>query len=97
MKQEAFKTSAEFIAKRNVSDRVLRVIVSFDRREAHLKVIYHLRCDPEESDYEDCELTCAELVAEFPEIKVAETRCVSDAVCGNDIGDIGEVVFSCEK
>ena len=93
MDRETFKKSAEFISRRNVSDRVLRVIVTFDRDEGRLKVVYCLQGDPNEGDYEDCELTCTELIAEFPEIRVAETECVSDAECVMGIADVEEVVF----
>ena len=93
MDQEIFKKSAKLISQRNVSDRVLRVIVSFDQHEGLLKVLYCLQGCPKEGDYEDCELTCTELIAEFPDIRQAETECISNAECVKDIGDVKDVVF----
>jgi len=74
--------SAEVIAKRNVSKRVNRVLAAFDESARHLKVVYVVDTEPSEDDRDDCELTCAELtcaelIAEFPEIRTAETSCVS--------------------
>jgi hypothetical protein len=61
---------------RNVSERVIRVIVAFAQEAQHLSVIYISDGVPSADDWEDCELTCGELIAEFPEIKSAETACV---------------------
>lgn len=73
--------SAKFISNRNVSDRVQKVLISFDENVGHLTLVYHLQLSPTEDDIEDCELTCAELIAEFPEIRTAETLCISGADC----------------
>jgi hypothetical protein len=94
MDRITFKKSGEFIADRNVSDRVLRVVITFEQHEGRLRVVYCLRGEPTEEDCEDCELTCAELVAEFPEIKMAETRCIPISEYVISDNDIGEVVFS---
>ena len=79
MTTDVFKNSASFIAKRNISQRVIRVIATFDQSARHLSVIYVLNGEPSENDREDCELTGSELIAEFPEILTAETSCISVA------------------
>ena len=97
MNENLFKKSTAFIVKRNVSDRVVSVVVTFNPVEGRLKVIYCFRGDPQEEDREDCELACAELIAEFPEVKIAETMCVPLAECPVASGGMGGVVFSREK
>ena len=89
-----FKKSAEFIAKRNVSERVVRVIASFDEIVQHLSVVYIVDSEPCDDDREDCELTCAELIAEFPEIRTAETTCVSEPKHRSHQSELDAVVFS---
>ena len=75
MDQQSLKQSAQFIAKNNVDDGVDLVIVTFDHRTAHLKVVFCLNREPTENDWENCELTCAELISDFTDIKTAETKC----------------------
>lgn len=84
MELAAFKKSAAFIAKRNVSEQVVRVFASFDPTSDSLRLIYCTKSEPTSDDWEDCELTCGELIAEFPEIIHAETDCVSIEKCAVD-------------
>ncbi|MEN3378452.1 MAG: hypothetical protein V7604_3807 [Hyphomicrobiales bacterium] len=92
MEATEFKESAQFIARRNVSARVVRVMASFDPNSGNLSVIYCTKGEPTDDDVEDCELTCAELIAEFPQIRTAETKCVSSEQCAQS--DEEAVVFS---
>lgn len=84
MELAAFKKSAAFIAQRNVSERVARVLASFDPASGNLRLVYCTESQPSDDDWEDCELTCGELIAEFPEITHAETDCVSVDKCSPD-------------
>jgi hypothetical protein len=77
MTQSEFLKSAQFIAKRNVSELVAQVLVSFEQSTATVHVIYLTKSIPSEAEVEWCELTCAELIAEFPEIKHADTKCLA--------------------
>ena len=74
---KVFKKSAQFIVKRNVSERIARVLATFEPQEGILHLIYCTRGTPASDDFEDCEIACAELIAEFPEIKKAKTQCLS--------------------
>ena len=77
MDVKVFKKSAQFIVKRNVSERIARVFASFEPQEGSLHLIYCTRGMPTNDDLEDCEIACAELIAEFSEIKKAKTQCLS--------------------
>ncbi len=96
MDQAIFKSAAQFIAKNNASERVVRVVATFEREVGRLKVVYWLRGEAQEEDRYDCELTCSELIAAFPEIKTAETMCLSIAEGTVNDGEIEGVVFSRE-
>jgi hypothetical protein len=76
MKNETFIRSAQFIVKRNVSKRVERVLASFDPNNGTLHIKYCTNVQPENNDFDDCELSCAELTAEFTEIRNAEIQCM---------------------
>jgi hypothetical protein len=94
MDQAKFLTAATFIAKRNISDAVTRVIARFDENSGHMTVIYCFNSAISEDDREWCELTCGELVAELPKIVTAETKCLeSKEECALEERK-GGVVFS---
>ena len=76
-----------------MSERVSRVIARFDEATRHLSIVYVLDGEPSGEDREDCELTCAELLAEFPEIKTAGTLCVSAGKHAVDADDLDAIVF----
>ena len=90
MDTEVFIKSAQFIVNRNVSERVDRVLASFDQKTGCLCLIYFISGPLNDDDVEDCEIACAELIAEFPEIRKAETQCLPSEKCGSE-GDQTEV------
>lgn len=81
MEQDDFKREACLVARRNVSERVYRVLATFDPPRGLLKVVYCIDGTPTDGDVEDCELTCGELLAAFPDIRLAETKCISRDEC----------------
>ena len=91
MDLKVFKNSATHIAQRNVSERVMRVYASFDSSSGLLQLLYCTEGDSTDEDREDCELTCGELIAEFPDIIFAETNCRPIGECNEDEASI---VFS---
>jgi hypothetical protein len=91
MEQSFFMESARHIAKRNVNSHVAFISASFDEIKRHLFVTYYTRGTPTEEDWEECELTCGEILAAFPEIKTAETKCCS--VDSHAQGSLKDVVF----
>jgi hypothetical protein len=90
MDSVTFREAAQFIVKRNVSGRVHRVLAGFESERGSLHLIYCTRGSPTKDDEEDCEIACAELTAEFPEIKVAETQCRASEGC-SPMEDLYEV------
>ncbi len=96
MTSREFRASAGFIAKRNVSERVRRIVATFDQTAGHLTVIYAFNEEPSDDDREDCELTCAELSAEFPEIRTSETHCVTAAIHRVNRHDHDDTVYQRE-
>ncbi len=83
-----FKKAAAFIAQRNVSERIARVLASFDPDNGTLRLVYCSEVAPTDDDWDDCELTCGEIIAEFPELIYAETNCVFIDQCPTDTNSV---------
>ena len=81
MELAEFKKSAAFIAKRNVSERVAFVLATFDSGTGNLQITYCTDAEPDSEDWDDCELTCSEIIAEFPDVVRAETLCCQRDQC----------------
>jgi hypothetical protein len=75
MTPDRFKQSAAYITKRNVTKNIAVVLARFDVTSGHFTLEYFTKGDPTEDDIEWCEIDCTELLAEFPEIRTAETKC----------------------
>jgi hypothetical protein len=75
MNVDIFKNSATSIIMRNISERIVRVIVGFVSTSGELNLTYLTESRPVDDDWDECELSCAELIAEFPEINRAKTDC----------------------
>lgn len=90
MSSTEFLSSAKLIAKRNLTDNVRAVSASF--ADQHLSVTYYVASEPTIGDEEERELTVAELIAAFPEVKTADAY--SEISTGNVIPLRGEhIVF----
>jgi hypothetical protein len=81
MEAQTFRNSARFIVQRNVSERVERVLAQFEPAQGHMILTYCVAGKLTDGDLEDCEIACAELIAEFPEIDTAATHCLPAAEC----------------
>lgn len=84
MDSATLERSAALIARRNAGESVAQVVVGFDN--GTLRLTFRTKSEPTDDDREDCELACAELIAEFPEIRTAETRCVPLDGCEREEG-----------
>ena len=83
----SLKKSAQFVVKRNVSERVVRVLATFEPTDGRLRLIYCTNGLPTDDDSEDCEIACAELIGEFSEISKAETKCLPSDEYASDNDD----------
>ena len=81
MDDEYFRESAKLIVKRNVSERISRVLLNLNQNSTNLRLVYCTIGIPNSDDIEDCELSCGEIVGAFPEIRSAETICVEITDC----------------
>ena len=70
MTSAEFLSSARLIAQRNLTDNVRAISAGFSDR--HLSVTYYVASEPTIGDEEERELTVAELIAAFPEVKTAD-------------------------
>ena len=60
---------------------MVRVLASYGANSGSLRLTYCVEAEPTDNDRQDCELACAELIAQFPEIIRAETNCYSIRQC----------------
>jgi hypothetical protein len=75
-----------------VNERVERVLACFAPESGKLSLMYHINGIPTGEDFENCEIACAELIAEFSEIVEAETQCRPYDGCSSE--DERDEVFS---
>jgi len=76
MEKIVLQRTASLIAKGNVTPQVACVSVDWDGVAGKLTVNYFVDGSINDDERELCELTVAELVAEFPEIRKADTQCL---------------------
>ncbi|SEL60169.1 hypothetical protein SAMN05216359_1123 [Roseateles sp. YR242] len=93
MNTEALAKASKLIAARNVNSRVKSVKVGWDAVTSKLTVAYYIDREPSEEEIELCELSMGELLAEFPEVITADTKCV-DALADDDSIVLPGVVYT---
>lgn len=77
MNNHALFNAASLIAKNNLSDKVISITVTWDEEISKLTVTYFVDGSVSEEEQDLCELTLAELLAEFSDIQLADGQCVS--------------------
>jgi len=88
MNNQGLMNAASLIAKRNAGGRVVAATVNWDGHDSKLKVTYYV--DGIVSDVEQglCDLTLTELLAEFPDVRRAESHCLS---ASGRLGKLGKM------
>ena len=76
MDTNALARAASLIAKGNVNSSISAVRLDWNSALLRVSVLYFVDGDVSDDERELCELTLAELLAEFPEIRTAETQCL---------------------
>lgn len=87
------KNAAEWIVKLNLTDRVRAVRVVWENATSRLTVLYYVDGPPTDAEEEECEITMAELLAQFPEIKIATTQCLDCAAEPIDFSQLPDLVY----
>lgn len=91
MKPEHLFNAAALIVEGNRSPNLVEARVAWDGPTQVLSLAYGTRERPSHEDKEWCELSMAELLADFPEVVTAETACF---IVGTRIQNVaGLVVF----
>jgi hypothetical protein len=88
MDPQEFDSTAREIARRNVGDSVKAVSARFEPDQARLVVTYYLHDAPTEEDWDDCEMTCSQVLEAFPEIRVTEAQCLESPEADRAIADL---------
>lgn len=77
MNTRELMNASGLIAKHNLTNSVAAVTVSWNEDISKLTVIYHIDGIASDEDQELCDLTLTELLAEFSDVKLADSYCVS--------------------
>lgn len=85
--------SSSIIAKRNLTDKVLAVTVIWENEISKLTVTYYVNGAVTDDEEEWCELTYAEITAEFPDVMIGDTRCISIDAKSEDMSALQGVVY----
>ncbi|OWT73781.1 MULTISPECIES: hypothetical protein [unclassified Achromobacter] len=81
MEKSALEKAAALIAQHNLTPQVAGVRVGWDEVTAKLVVQYFVDGEVADDERELCELTLTELLAEFPDVRTADTQCIANP-CG---------------
>jgi len=76
MKNKALMNASSLIAKRNLTEKVISVNVNWDDECSKLVVTYYVDGIVHDDERELCEITLSELLAEFSDVKLADSQCV---------------------
>jgi len=79
MNANSLRNAARLIAAGNRNHRVTGVAVNWHAASATLTVTYYVDGAPADEERELCELTAAELIAEFPDIASVRMQCLDGA------------------
>ncbi|MGJ7558914.1 hypothetical protein ACSFBI_33630 [Variovorax sp. RB3P1] len=89
MSPQALRNAASVIVARNLTKNVVTATVSWDEKNQLLELQYFVAGAIGDKEQECCEVSLAELAAEFPDILKAETACLDEQLLpGNPRGEV---------
>lgn len=74
MDEAQLDVSARYIVKRNLTSNVEAAPIQWDTALGKLDLTYYTSAAPSAEDEEWCEIAMTELIAEFPDIRAADTH-----------------------
>ncbi len=97
MDEDQLDVSARYIVKRNLSSNIEAAAIQWDAVEGRLDLTYYTSAAPSDEDEESCEIAMTELIAEFPDIRAADTHLVKLGAEGVGIREDLRLVFCKER
>jgi hypothetical protein len=88
MNNQELVSASRLIARSNVNEKITAVTVDWDEGIAKLIVTYYIDGLVTNDEQELCELTLTELLAEFSDVKLADSQCL---VAQSKFGELSEV------
>ncbi len=95
MERQQLERAAKVISARNVTPNVKMVTIGWDSANAKLTLRYYTDTAPSDDDEEFCEIALAELIAEFPDIRKADTACLLSR--GPSVEHAEGIVYTSER
>lgn len=96
MKTETLQWAAKTIAARNLTEKTVAVTTTWDNKNSRLVVTYYFDGKVTDDDEEISELALTELLAEFPDVVLAESHCIDAHDKMSEIALLGDLVY-CRK
>lgn len=90
MTNQELMNASSFIARRNLNEKVIGVTVNWDAGISKLTVTYYVDGVVSDEERELCELTLAELLAEFSDVKLADSQCLD---AHSELGELRGLVY----
>ena len=93
MDEALLDVSARYIVQRNLSSNVEAATIRWGANEGRLDLTYYTSVAPSGEDEEWCEIAMTELIAAFPDIRVADTHLVKLGPEGPSVMEDARLVF----
>ncbi len=93
MNDEALLWTAKAIAARNINENVVAVAVAWDEMISKLTVVYYVDGVMSGEEEALCDLTLTELLAEFADVKLADSQCIATDGKLNELPQIDGLAY----
>jgi hypothetical protein len=93
MNNQSLLNASREISKNNINNHVVAVAVNWNNEISEIIVNYYVDSLITDEEVELCELTTAELLAEFSDIKKAQSECIFVKNTANGLPEKKELVY----
>lgn len=77
MNSQELMNASSLIVRSNLNEKIVAVTVVWDKDALKLEVAYYVDGMVSDEERELCDLTLTEMLAEFSDVKIADSRCHS--------------------
>jgi len=93
MKGESLLWAAKVIVARNLNEKVIAATIGWNEEASNLMLTYYVDGAASEDEQELCELALTELLAEFSDVKLANSKCLDAHGVFGELGGLKGLVY----
>jgi hypothetical protein len=93
MNNDLLISASRKIAQRNLTASVAAVTVLWEEKISKLTVTYYIDGHISDDEEEECSITYAEIISEFPEIMLGDAKCIGAHSKLSKLNDLEELVY----